>query len=291
MDVSSMAEYQAAIAKELKGKYEEKIRSLKAKLVHETKKRQQEAGARKHAGAEQIKQATATMAGLMQGLGFLSTHRVDISDKRFGDVRPEQALDVAAACGRKLDALFLPVPLALPPEAVTQLKATCPAARCLALGGEVTAVGFEEILRQCKQSDAELTDALGLTAAPIAEGVPPPVASTTPDLEPEAGYPAELEVEPEPEPKLGLGTASVAVMEPESEDAALQVTAAGHLVDPSMAAAVGTPTCYTLDLTDPFHFQHLTDAGLGAPAACAVLCAAAWTRADVGRRVRACVCA
>jgi hypothetical protein len=34
MDVSSMAEYQTAIKKELKGVYEEKIRSLQAKLVH-----------------------------------------------------------------------------------------------------------------------------------------------------------------------------------------------------------------------------------------------------------------
>lgn len=57
MDVSSMAEYQTAIKKELKGVYEEKIRSLQAKLVHEKKKRQQEAGARKQAGAEEIKRA------------------------------------------------------------------------------------------------------------------------------------------------------------------------------------------------------------------------------------------
>eukprot|EP01049_Picozoa_sp_SAG25_P001863 SAG25_NODE_89_length_16305_cov_24.431630_3_plen_631_part_00 len=262
--------------------------------------REQEAGARKQAGAEQIKQATATLAGLVQGLGFLRTRSVDLSDTRFGDVGLEQALEVAAACGPELDALYLPVPLPLPPEAVVQLKEACPRARCLALGGEVTAACFQEIVRQCTTPDRELADVLGqqvpnsisiFTGAPIAEGVPPASTSSTPDLEPEAGYPAEREQEPEPEPEpeLQLGTASVAVMEPESEGAALQVTAAGHLVDPPMVAAAGTSTCYTLDLTDPLQFQHLTDAGLGAPAACAVLCAAAWMRADVVRCVRVCV--
>jgi hypothetical protein len=208
------------------------------------------------AAAAEAAAARPTVAGLMQGLGFLSTHRVDLSDTRFGDVRPEQALDVAVACGRKLDALFLPVPLALPPEIVAQLKEKCPEARCLALGGEVTAVGFEEILRQCKESDAELTEALGLTATPIAEGVPPPLASSTPD--PEVEY-----------------RRSSAKMEPELEDAA-----------PRAAA----PT-YVLDLTDVM-FQHLADAGLGESAAYVLrvpLCGCTLTWRGRSVRMRMCV--
>eukprot|EP01047_Picozoa_sp_COSAG01_P073737 COSAG01_NODE_12108_length_1799_cov_19.130588_2_plen_318_part_00 len=180
------------------------------------------------------------LAGLAQGLGFLRTRRVDLSGESFGDVDPEQALAIATACGSELDALFLPVPLALPPEVVAQLRETCPQARCLVLGGEVTEVGFEEILRQCTTPDAELADALGLAAATIAEGVPPPPsASSAPDLEPEPEDPAELEPEPEDAPSPA-------------------------------AVAGGTPECYyTLDLTDPAQFQHLTDAGLGAFTACA----------------------
>ena len=41
MDLSTMAKYQAAIAQELKGKYEEKIRSLQAKIIDEVRRDQE----------------------------------------------------------------------------------------------------------------------------------------------------------------------------------------------------------------------------------------------------------
>jgi hypothetical protein len=182
------------------------------------------------ASLAQVRQET-TMAGLAQGLGFLRTRRVDLSGECFGDVGPEQALAIATACGPELDALFLPVPLVLPPEVVTQLTESCPQARCLALGGEVTEVGFEEILRQYKEIDAVMADALG--AASIAEGVPPcaPTVNT------------RLHVE---------------------DDAPQAAAAAERHITPSAQAAGGATDCCTLDLTDAAQFRHLTDAGLGA---------------------------
>jgi hypothetical protein len=218
----------------------------------------------------------STMAGLAQGLGFLRTRRVDLSDERFGDVGPEQALAIATACGPELDALFLPVPLALPPEVVTQLKELCPQARCLALGGDVTEAGFEEILRQCttpdtelgavmghgffenffKEPDTEMANALG--AAPIAEGMPPTSACAL-DVEPEPGSPEEMEPEPEGNVLRCMNTFLATI-----HDATPQAAAAGHRITWSPQAADGAAVCYTLDLTDVAQFRHLTDAGLGA---------------------------
>ena len=57
MDVSGMAEMQAAIAAELKSKYEEKIRTLQAKIVQSEKKRTQDEKARRLQNTEDIKKA------------------------------------------------------------------------------------------------------------------------------------------------------------------------------------------------------------------------------------------
>jgi flagellar biosynthesis GTPase FlhF len=60
MDLSTMAEYHAAILKELKGKYEEKIRSLQAKIMDEVRRdkaRRDKATARRQQNTEEIKKA------------------------------------------------------------------------------------------------------------------------------------------------------------------------------------------------------------------------------------------
>jgi hypothetical protein len=199
-------------------------------------------------------QQDSTMAGLAQGLDFLRTRCVDLSDERFGDVSPDQALAIATKCGPKLDALFLRVPKAVPSPIVGQLRQACPDARCLALGGEVTQPGFEEILRQCATADAELGDALGLAATSIAEGVPPASASTL-DPEPEPEYAADMEPEPEGAVGYAAGEPEPELLEPEPEGTTTQLAAPG-------GAVAASSECFTLDLTDP-QFQHLTDAGLG----------------------------
>jgi hypothetical protein len=199
-------------------------------------------------------QQGSTLAGLAQGLNFLRTRRVNLSDERFGDVSPDQALAIAAKCGSDFDALFLRVPKALPSPIVVQLRQACPNARCLALGGEVTQPGFEEILRQCATADAELGDALGLAATSIAEGVPPASASTL-DPEPEPEYAADMEPEPEGAVGYAAGEPEPELLEPEPEGTTTQLAAPG-------GAVAASSECFTLDLTDP-QFQHLTDAGLG----------------------------
>jgi hypothetical protein len=219
-DAQSLAKLMAAL----------RLRSFAAS-VEIAQAEQQLAQAKKDA-RDQLAQAQqhSAFVGLSEGLSFLCTRRIDISDERFGDVDPEQALKIAAACGRELKELFLPVPLLLSPEALTQLKKACPQARCLALGGEVTAAGFEKILRQYKEPDAEMANALA-----IAEGLPPPSACT-------------LEGEPFAAPQAAAA-------------------AAGRHITPSPQEACGTADCHTLDLTDAVQFRHLTDAGLGAFAA------------------------
>eukprot|EP01047_Picozoa_sp_COSAG01_P050331 COSAG01_NODE_5078_length_4502_cov_6.740177_2_plen_337_part_00 len=135
----------------------------------------------------QVQQAAMT-AGLTQGLRFTRSRRVDLSNRSFGDLDAdhERVLAIARTCGPDLDALFLRVPLLLPPPVVAQLREACPNARCLALGGEVAEAGFDDILRQYAEVDSELTQAIQAGAAMrmIAEGVPPSAAH---------------EVEPEPE--------------------------------------------------------------------------------------------
>ena len=62
MDVSGMAEMQAAIAAELNSKYEEKIRTLQAKIVQAEKKRKQEEHARRQQNTDDIKKAMEAAA-------------------------------------------------------------------------------------------------------------------------------------------------------------------------------------------------------------------------------------
>jgi hypothetical protein len=212
---------------------------LKQEFAQVRQESESEKGLTRRGSARQLIQSRrdSMMAGLAQGLDFQRTRRIDLTDAGFGDaVDAEQALAIATACGPELDALFLPVPLA---KVLAQLREACPQARCLALGGEVTAAGFEEILRQCATPDTELGAVMGhgrgLAATAIAEGVPPSSVPT-------------LDIEPEPE----------CPVEPEPHDDAAHATAAGH-------DSTTTGCYYTLDLTD-LQFRHLTDAGLGASA-------------------------
>ena len=117
--------------------------------------------------------------GLAQGLRFLGSCRLNLSDSSFGAVSAAQAEQLARDCkssGIELDALFLRAPFALPASAMESMKAACPKARCLALGGEVSEETFEGILEQIGQNDDELAEALCPTAgeATVVTRVPPP---------------------------------------------------------------------------------------------------------------------
>jgi hypothetical protein len=179
----------------------------------------------------------STMTGLITGLKYLHTHRVDLSDGKFGAVDAALVLAVATACGPELDTLFLPVPTMLSQPIVAQLKQLCPRARCLALGGEVTETAFDEILRQYDSPDKELEKVLIaeraqlLSTTEIEEGVPPPLALVR-DIMPEP--------EPEPEPEPGLEPEP----EPESEpDAQLELESDKCLSDSGFSCASGGWSC------------------------------------------------
>jgi hypothetical protein len=74
------------------------------------------------------------LEGLVQGLGYLGTRRLDLSAGAFGTAIPaEELVRVAERCP-EVEALFVPAATALPPELVRRLGALCPRARCLALG-------------------------------------------------------------------------------------------------------------------------------------------------------------
>ena len=120
----------------------------------------------------------AAMAGIAQGLSYLSTRRINLSAPEFGSVTPAQVTAVAARVPQ-LEAMFLPPSTILSEATLTALRCGCPEALCLAPGCEVSEQGYQELRAQHGRHDAELAE--GLATAGLQEGLPPDLMEPEPE--------------------------------------------------------------------------------------------------------------
>ena len=105
MDVSGMAEMQAAIAAELKSKYEEKIRTLQAKIVQAEKKRKQEEHARRQQNTDDIKKAMEAAAKAAEKKLKRKEEQIAKKNERLKEMKKRQQ-DMAKKAATELAGLF-----------------------------------------------------------------------------------------------------------------------------------------------------------------------------------------
>lgn len=120
----------------------------------------------------------ATIAGLCQGLGYLTTRRLDLSADCFTNISHQDIIEMATRCPDLTAAFFAPGFL-LPQEVISAIRNHCPDAHCLALGCEISEASYVSVRKQYERGDSELAELIPA----IAEGVPPGLTLEPVDVE------------------------------------------------------------------------------------------------------------